>query len=95
MGTGKIVDFTQNQPVGREAGFTRVEQTQRGRGVEVRDSRSTGEVAPVEIRVHEETIVHGQEAVRVRLKKDGSPDLRFRNAPTREEWERIKRLEDR
>lgn len=92
MATGRIHDFRQPN---KATGMQTLSGTKRTGEVEVIDPRSKVEATPVEIRVHEEVIVHGQEPNRVRLRKDGNPDLRFRNAPSREEWEKVKRLEDK
>lgn len=92
MGAGRITDFTKPGG-GNDKPFQRVEQHRVSGGVQVLDSRHGGQQEPIEFRVHEETIVEGHG--KVRLKKNGSPDLRFRNAPTQKEWDKIKRLEDK
>lgn len=56
------------------------------------DKTRGGNAEPMQIRLHEEVIIEGQN--NVRLKKDGTPDLRFRHSPTQAEWEKIKRGEE-
>lgn len=56
------------------------------------DSKTKQEQEPIEVRSHEEIILEGDN--RIRMKKSGVADLRFRAAKDRAEWDRIKRLED-
>lgn len=94
VGTGRITDFSKpGAQAGRETGLKRLQSKRGSGGVEVLDRTHGGQNTPVEVRLHEEVIIEGQGSIR--LKKDGSPDLRFRNAPGRAEWEKIRRLEDK
>jgi len=87
MGNGRIVDFSRG---GTTTEVKRLSHTNaEASRVEVVSKDRGGAPMPVEIRHHEEVFVEGQD--RIRLKKDGTPDLRFRNAPTNKEWEKIKR----
>lgn len=89
--TGKIVDFGKQNP---EKGIKRLEQHGVKSKVEVLDSKTTPQPTQVDLRVHEETVTEDQENVRRRAKQDGTPDLRFRQAATAAQFDRVKRLED-
>lgn len=89
MGTGRITDFS--KPNQGQKPLQRVEQRRRGSSVEVLDKNSLAQPTVVELNLHEEVILPDQNNPRIRLKKDGTPDLRFRNAPTQKEWDKIKR----
>jgi hypothetical protein len=93
MSSGKIVDFSQPNATGNKE-VQRLQRKPVGDSVHVIDSNTKQEPMPTDIRVHEEVIVHGQEPNKPRLRKDGNPDLRFRNAPSQAEWDKVKRLED-
>jgi len=87
MGTGRIVNFSQSG--GTEPKIMVSRQTG---GVEVMGGVKGGPPEPVKVTLHEEVIVEGQD--NIRRKKDGSPDLRFRNAPNKEAWDKIKRMDE-
>lgn len=84
MGTGRIENLGQQQQgqvkimVGRS----------HSGGVEVIGG-TNGPAQPVQVTLHEEVIVEGQD--NIRKKKDGTADLRFRNAPGKGQWDKIKR----
>jgi len=86
MGVGRIENF--NEQKGQVKILTG--KTHSG-GVEVIGGEGKGFAKPVEVTLHEEVIIEGQDSIR--LKKDGTPDLRFRNAPNKANWDRIKRLD--
>jgi len=87
MGAGRIVDFSKGNQIPEVKRLSHTNSE--ARRVQVMDKSQSGEPMPVEIRHHETITVEGEG--NIRLKKDGSPDLRFRNAPTNAEWEKIKR----
>lgn len=57
------------------------------------DSKTKQEETPIEIRLHEESITDADQ-IRGRHVEPGAPEIRLRNAPTQQEWDRVKRLED-
>jgi hypothetical protein len=56
---------------------------------QILDKTAPVEPSPAVIHVHEEVVIEGQD--KVRLRKDGGFDLRFRAAKDRAAWERVKR----
>jgi hypothetical protein len=82
QGTGHIRDFT--KPVEMPPEISAPIQ---------RHSAITGVQTEVEIHVHEELVVQGQDRLRGQEKKEGDPEIRLRISD-RAAWEKVKRDED-
>jgi hypothetical protein len=83
MSTGYIRDFSKPAP-------TPLEQQKH---MEIqRLSAATG-VQNVEVRVHEEIIVEGDDKIRKTVKKEGDPEVRLRIADLKA-WNKIKQGDD-
>lgn len=59
----------------------------------VMDSHTPQEPTEIETRVHGEVITEANK-IRTRVIQPGEPEIRVRQQPTQQEWDRVKRLED-